>query len=61
MSHIQEWEGNNHNNKNNNKLYLSVRYFSYEANWGHYEMLQGVAKVRSDFLFFGLNFNGYEN
>ena len=35
---------NNNNNNNNddddddNKLYSSVRYFSYEANWGYYEI-----------------------
>ena len=29
---------NNNNNNNDNKLYLSVRYFSYEANWATYEI-----------------------
>ena len=27
-----------YNNNNNNKLYVGVRYFSYEANWGTYEI-----------------------
>ena len=27
-----------YNNNNNNNLYLSVTYFSYEANWGTYEI-----------------------
>ena len=26
---------NNNNNNNNNKLYLRVRIFSLQANWGH--------------------------
>ena len=29
---------NNNNNSNDNKLFLSVRYFSYEANWATYEI-----------------------
>ena len=35
-----------HNNNNNNyKLYLSVRYFNYEANWGTYEIKRYICKI----------------
>ena len=33
-----KYNNNNNNNNNNNLLYLSVTYFSYEANWGTYEI-----------------------
>ena len=36
---------NNNNNNNNNKLYLSVRYFNYEANWGTYEIKRYICKI----------------
>ena len=29
------FNNNNDNNNNNNKLYLRVRIFSLQANWGH--------------------------
>ena len=40
-----KYNNNNNNNNNNNKLYLSVRYFNYEANWGTYEIKRYICKI----------------
>ena len=40
-----KYNNNNNNNNNSNKLYLSVRYFNYEANWGTYEIIRYICKI----------------
>ena len=38
LSTLVNNNNNNNNNDDDNKLYSSVRYFSYKANWGYYEI-----------------------
>ena len=45
ISLMNNYKYNNNNNNNNNKLYLSVRYFKYEANWGTYEIKRYICKI----------------
>ena len=45
ISLMNNYKYNNNNNNNNNELYLSVRYFNYEANWGTYEIKRYICKI----------------